>query len=267
MVIFKRELKRNFKYFAIWTALMCLMFIYMAALYPTMMEQSEAMQKMMEGFPEGLLKAFNFDLMSDFKDITNFFASEPFVLWLLCGSIFAMLLSSGILSKEESDKTIEFLLSKPVTRNNIITQKLLNALFYILSFNIIPCIITFVAFGIIEKQEFSRYEMLLLFIAAMLVQLTFAAVGFLISVFIKKTKNALPLSIGVVLGTYILNVFAGMTDKTELLKYLTPFKYAEARDILQNSSMSGVYLIIISTVIIASIALSYVFYNRKDIRI
>jgi ABC-2 type transport system permease protein len=73
------------------------------------------------------------------------------------------------------------------------------------------------------------------------------------------------LSIGVVLGTYILNVFAGMTEKTEGLKYLTPFKYAEARDILQDSSMNAVYLIIISVVIIASIVLSYVFYNRKDI--
>lgn len=265
MIIFKRELKRNFKYFTIWTALMCLMFIYMAVLYPTMMEQSGAMEKMLEGFPEGLIKAFNFDLISNFKDVTYFFASEPFVLWLLCGSIFAMLLASGILSKEESDKTIEFLLSKPVTRNNIINQKLLSTTFYILLFNIIPCITTFLTFEAIEKQEFSRYEMLLLFIAAFLVQLTFAAVGFLISVFIKKTKNALPLSIGVVLGTYILNVFAGMTEKTEGLKYLTPFKYAEARDILQDSSMNAVYLIIISVVIIASIVLSYVFYNRKDI--
>jgi ABC-2 type transport system permease protein len=96
---------------------------------------------------------------------------------LLCGSIFAMLLASGILSKEESDKTIEFLLSKPVTRNNIINQKLLSTTFYILLFNIIPCITTFLTFEAIEKQEFSRYEMLLLFIAAFLVQLTFAAVA------------------------------------------------------------------------------------------
>ncbi len=267
MIIFKRELRRNLKYFIIWTALMIIMFLYMAFLYPTMADQAESMQSLVKGFPDALLKAFNLDLMMDFSDITKYFAGEPYVLWLLFGSIFTMILASGILSKEESDGTIEFLLSKPVTRNKIITYKLLNTLFYVLAFNFILSLTAFAAVEAVKEGDYSRDKLLLLFAGALLVQLTFAAIGFLISVFIVKTKSVIPVSIGVVLGAYFLNTLAGMSDKTEQLKYLTPFKYVDARDILLKGRFYGVYLLIIFIVIIISVVLSYVFYNKKDIRV
>jgi ABC-2 type transport system permease protein len=104
MIIFKRDLKRNFKYFTIWTAFMCLMFIYMAVLYPTMMEQSGAMEKMLEGFPEGLIKALNFDLISNFKDVTYFFASEPFVLCFCAAVYLPCCLPQGFYQKRKATK-------------------------------------------------------------------------------------------------------------------------------------------------------------------
>jgi ABC-2 type transport system permease protein len=170
------------------------------------------------------------------------------------------------LSKEESDKTAEFLLSKPVKRNTVVTAKLLNVFFYIFSFNFALSLGSYISCEIVKRDKFSIDTFILLCVGALLVQLMFAAVGFLISVFVVKTKSVTPIAIGVVLGTYFLNSLAGMTEKTENFKYLTPFKYVDARDILTDKSLNPVYLLIISAVIVVSIVMTYVFYNRKDIR-
>ena len=268
MIIFQREVKRNFKSFTIWTVLMLVMFIYMAYMYPSMAdpEQAEKIQDFIKAFPEGFLKSFNIDIMMNLDDVTSYFAGEGYVFWLLFGSIYSMILASGILSKEESDKTAEFLLSKPVKRNTVVTAKLLNVFFYIFSFNFVLSLGSYISCEIVKTDKFSRDMLVLLCVGAFLVQLTFAAVGFLISVFVVKTKSVIPIAIGVVLGTYFLNSLAGMTEKTENFKYLTPFKYVDARDILTDKSLNPVYLLIISAVIVVSIVMTYVFYNRKDIR-
>jgi ABC-2 type transport system permease protein len=266
MIIFVRELRKNLKYFIIWTSLMVLMTAYMGFLFPTMSSQSKTFQKLMEGYPKALIEAFNLDLM-DFTNIVKFFASESYVFLILLGSIFAMILSAGMLSKEENDKTIEFLYAKPVTRNYIITSKLLSVLFYILSFNVIIGVSTIGIFLSVSKTSFSIPNVLLLLVGATLVQLVFAAIGFVISVFIVKTKTILPITISIVIGAYFINSLAGMSSNTEKFKYITPFKYVDARDILKNNSINGVYLAIMAAVVIISIILSYVIYNRKNITV
>jgi hypothetical protein len=47
----------------------------------------------------------------------GFYAANNIVYMMLLGSIYAIVLSSNILLKEEYDKTAEFLMSRPITRN------------------------------------------------------------------------------------------------------------------------------------------------------
>lgn len=57
-----------------------------------------------------------------FAEVLDFFTYViPYIT--LFASIYAMLLGAGILSKEEDEKTIDFLLAKPVTRSAILSQK------------------------------------------------------------------------------------------------------------------------------------------------
>jgi energy-coupling factor transporter ATP-binding protein EcfA2 len=108
MIIFQRELKRNFKSFTIWTVLMLVMFIYMAYMYPSMADQADKMQDIMKSFPEGLLEAFNIDLMMNLSDVTSYFAGEGYVFWLLFGSIYAMILASGFCPRKKAIKQPSF---------------------------------------------------------------------------------------------------------------------------------------------------------------
>jgi len=67
------------------------------------------------------LRAFNLITLSSFYDVM-------FTYFALILSVAAAMWGSGIISKEERDKTVEFSLTLPVTRSKMVTSKSLAAL-------------------------------------------------------------------------------------------------------------------------------------------
>lgn len=98
-------------------------------------------------------------------------------------------------------------------------------------------------------------------------QITFANLGLLISVFRTKRNSLTAPALWLVLGMYFMSTVTGLTPKLDFLKYLTPFKYADAADIILNGTLNNLYLAILLAVNAAAIILSYVGYNRKNINV
>lgn len=263
MVIFLRELTRNRKAFITWTSSLVAANVLMLMFFPYMDLKMDALGDMLKQMPEGMISALNLDSM-DFSQILSYF-SYVFQYILLFSAIYAMQFGAGILSREESERTVEFLLAKPVKRSEVITSKILCLLFYLALFNIIFTIADYVTIIAITDQSFSIEAFLLLHLGQLLLQLLFAAMGFLISVFVIKPGTIFPLSVGVVLGAYFISIASGISEKLADLKYITPFEYVIPADIIKAKSIEPVYLIIICAVTIIAIAGTYVFYNRKDI--
>lgn len=265
MTIFLRELKRYRKGFIIWTTCLVSSNVGMMLMYPTFADQSPEYQELMKKFPKQMLEGLGMDKLN-FGQILDYFA-YIFLYIMLFGAAYAMLLGSNIVSREENDKTIEFLLAKPVTRNGIITQKVLTVLFYITLFNLIFGVVDFITFEAIKKSDYSMENFMLLHVGFYLLQLTFAAVGLLLSIFVTKSKAIYPATFGVVLGTFFINIVSAVSDKLENLKYITPFKYVNPSNIVVNKTIEPVYIVIMLTVIAASTVLTYVAYNRKNISV
>ncbi len=65
------------------------------------------------------------------------FYATYFVYYVpLIGGIYAYYLGGRLLANEEQDKTAEFLLSRPLSRNAIVGTKLMVYTFYIAGFNV-----------------------------------------------------------------------------------------------------------------------------------
>ena len=122
--MFKRELKINLKSFIIWTSILIGLFLVVFLVYPSIVssENMKMMDEMMKIFPEEMLKAFNMDI-STIDSAFGWLKTEGFVFVLLITGIYSGILGSNILLKEESDKTIEYLNSVPITRKKIVTNK------------------------------------------------------------------------------------------------------------------------------------------------
>jgi ABC-2 type transport system permease protein len=51
------------------------------------------------------------------------------------------------------------------------------------------------------------------------------------------------------------------------LKYFTPFKYFDARELFRTGAMDGSYLLLSAAIIAVCVAAAYWLYNRRDLYI
>ena len=122
--MFKRELKINLKSFIIWISILLSLFLLIYLVYPMIIvnENKELIDEMLKIFPKELLTMFNMDL-SSMESAYGYFKSEGLVFIILIISSYSSILGSSILLKEENDKTIEYLNSLPIKRNDIVISK------------------------------------------------------------------------------------------------------------------------------------------------
>ncbi|OIK16022.1 ABC transporter permease [Bacillus sp. MUM 116] len=262
MNIFLHELKAYRKSTMIWTLSLSALIVFFLSMFPGLTQDADQFKKLLENYPETVRKALGVSIDS----ITSLlgFYSYGFTNVVLCGSIQAMNLGTSILSKEVREKTADFLLTKPVTRKQIVTAKLLAVIISLVMTNVIYMVIAFIAASAVSEKSFDFNTFLLISLSALLIELMFVALGVLISVSVPKIKSVLPISLGTVFGFYILNMLGSVIGEKSI-RYLTPFKYYEASYIIKHSSYDAAFIIIEIVFILAAIAVSYVIYSKKDI--
>lgn len=266
MAIYLRELIRNRTSLIVWTLTMILFSVFLMTFFPTIREQAVELQRLMEQYPKELVAAFNLDRLQ-MADPMGFYGTQVYIFITLFGSIYAMLLFISVLSREESEHTAEFLLTRPVTRSKVLIAKTLAAFTNITIFNLLFGICNLILFDLYARGEYEVNILILLIVGPYLMHLLFGSIGLLISVFVVKARTVYPISIGVVLGTYFASVVSTLSDSAKDLRYLTPFKYFDAADIVADQQIAPLSLIVLGVVLIIAIGASLVFYSRKDIAV
>jgi len=262
MNMFLQELKTYRKSTIIWTASLIGILITVLAMFPSFAQEAEEFKKLLEGFPEVVRNAIGLQV-DTIGSILGYY-SYIFTYVLLCGAIQAMNLGTSLLSREVREKTADFLLTKPVTRVEIITSKILAALTSLLITNIVYLASAYIMASIVKTEDFSIKVFLMISITLFFIQLIFLALGLILSVVLKKIKSVLPLSLGTVLGFFIAGMLASTTGDDKM-RYLTPFKYFDTNYIMQNSAYEGSYIIIGLIFVLGAISATYYIYSKKDI--
>jgi hypothetical protein len=165
--------------------------------------------------------------------------------------------------KEEKERTAEFLMTHPVSRNRVITEKLVSVFAIILVLNIIVFICS--AGSILAiKEEADWTPILLLHIAYLLMQFEIAGICFGISAFLRK--SGLGIGIGIACLMYFLNIIANISEDAKFLKYITPFGYTEGSDIINDVTLKTEYVIPGMIIMVIGIISAYIKYTKKDIQ-
>ena len=206
--------------------------------------------------------AFGMDRLN-FGTLTGFYAVECGNVLGLGGAFYAALCAVGILSKEEKERTADFLLTHPVSRTRIITEKLIAVLIQITAMNIIIYALSVGSIAAVG-EEIPWKEISLLHIAYYLLQLELAGICFGISAFLHRGSVGIGLGIAAVM--YFLNLIANISETAEFLKYITPFGYCEGADIVSSGNLDGAKLAVGAVIGISGIVIAYLKYTKKDIR-
>nr|WP_274856843.1 ABC transporter permease subunit [Bacillus methanolicus] len=201
--------------------------------------------------------------MDSIASILGFY-SYAFLYITLCGAIQAMNLGVSIFSKEVREKTADFLLTKPVSRTQILSSKLLAALTSLVMTNVVYLAAANMMASQVKTEDYSSKIFFLISITLFFVQLIFLALGMIMSVIVRKIKSILTVSLSTVFALFIIGMLSS-TAEDEALRYLSPFKYFDTDYIIKNSGYETSFLIVGIGIIVASIVASYFIYAKKDI--
>lgn len=260
MTILKHELKQGRISLILWTAIIAFMLGVCILIYPEMAGQMDDLSDMFADMGS-FSAAFGMDQIN-FGEFMGYFGVECGNVLGLGGAFFAALLGISALAREEKDQTAEFLLTHPVSRQNVVLQKLLSLLVQLVILNVAVIGVTALTILIVgESPELKTLA--LLFTAYFCLQVEIAAICFGISAFIRR--GGLGIGLGAAALLYFINIIANLTEDAEFLKFITPFGYTEGSDIIANGSIDLGYLSVGLILTAIGIAAAFWQYTKKDI--
>lgn len=264
MNLFFRELKASRKSLIIWCICFILMVASGMAKYGAL-STDPSLNDMIAQMPRSLKTIMSLDSFDLTKAIG--FYGILYLYLILMATIHAFMLGATIIAKEERDKTAEFLLVKPISRNKIITFKLLAAIVNIFIVNLVTLITSVKVVDYYNKEAGETHHILLLLSGMMILQLLFLFVGTAIAAVSKRPKSSVAFGTIILLAAFLLKVIIDLTDKIDYLKYITPFKYFEAKAILKNGELDPTFSILSIILIGIFISVTYIFYRKRDISV
>ena len=260
----KREFKINLKSFIIWTSILLIMFLVVFLVYPYIITDDtiKNLDEMMKVFPKELLTAFNMDITS-INTAYGWLKSEGFMFVLLVIGIYASMLGSNIVLREENDKTIEYLNSLPIKRKKILNNKIIVSIVYIVGITLILGIFNYVC--LLLSGDFNQKEYILLSITPIFIGLPLFGINLLISMFLHRTKKTTGISLGLIFLFYMLNVLSELSKNVEFLKYFSVYTLADIRNIVKTHTLNYICIIVSLLITLLTIYISHKKYDKKEL--
>lgn len=264
MNIFLREIRANFKSLLIWSGILILFSVVGFSKFSAFYNNPDLLV-MLDAMPPALISALNMDAFN-LTTVTGFYGIM-IIYYTLILTISAAMWGSDIISKEERDKTVEFSLTLPVTRERLVTAKIAAAL-------VNSIILLLVTWGITLANA-QRYQpdsqfydfVAVSMLATFFLQLIFLSVGIFLGCSMKKHKLAGSVAIGVLLGTYFASFLYDFNRDLTFIKYVSPFKYFDPLMMLHESRVEITFVLLSLAVTVVLLAAGFATYRRRDLYI
>lgn len=262
--LYFNELNSYRRHFLIWLLITLFFTVFIMSFYPSLSAQGADFDQMMKNLPPALTKAFNMEegYMSNF--LAYYRTYYGLHIMILTG-IFAITLAGSILAKEEGQRTAEFLLTKPLWRDEIIAGKLLAVITLVITFIVLQISVSLLCMEYFVSEDVSRGRFAILNIYGALLTFLFIGIGFAISAVSKRGKPVTGAVVGIVIACFVINALARISDKTEFLGRLSPFYYTDFEAQKSDYFIEPWRVAVLAGVGLLGLAAGWWFYRRKDI--
>ncbi len=265
MNIVLRELKANLKSIVIWSLSMVFLIYAGMVKYSGFESAGQGVNELIGQMPDTLKSIFGMNGL-DLTSISGFYGIFYLYFMLLAG-VHAVMFGAVIISKEERDKTADFLFVKPILRRSAITAKFIAALINVVVLNLVTLVSSILFVGMYNKGEPINDQIIRLMLSLFILQLIFLTFGAVIAAIARNTKKATSIATTLLLSAFILSVAIDINSNIDYLRFLTPFKYFDAAKIMLEGSFDTVYLLLSIAIIACCTAGTYISYNKRDLNI
>lgn len=243
------------------------MWMYVA-IFPTFEKEKDSFSEVLENLPEGLMEAFGMtsDIFSNLN-LEAFLATEQFSLvWPIMVIAFMISMGGSSIAGEIEKKTIDILLSQPISRLKLFFSKYIAAIIGYVIFIIIS-VYSVVPIATISNIDYQLSHYNTLSILAFLFGMAVFSMSLLASsIFSEKGRSNLIVA-GLIVVMYAVNIAALLIDNLESLKYTSLFYYFDTTKALVHNelNMTSVYAFLV--VIIFCTSLGAYIFNKRDISV
>lgn len=246
------------------TLILTLLFSGMAALYAGMFPAFEEM--MVEMGESGALDPFAFiPGYEDMASYVGFLNIEMYqIFWVLILGIIIGFLAAASIAKEIESKTIDILMSNPVSRKQIIIEKFLGLLPMVLIINFVA-MLTIMMITVAIGEELNFWYLTLTHIISLPYFFSIVAIGLFISTLFDEKMKASVVMMAVVVAMFIFDSIAEMIPDYEALGLISLKHYFQPYNALKLGEINlTANLVLILVTVIALIAAVF-YFDWKDI--
>lgn len=234
------------------------------AVYPSFRDQAAELDKTFSQMPQSVR-----DLFSDtgeFLSPTGYLSSQIFYLMLpMLFSFLTIGLGASLIAREEQRKTIELLLSRPISRGKLLLGKALAGLAVSLVIGLATALICILEVQIIGFEGVSIWGVLAATGLSLLLALLFGAITFTLTSMGAAGRGA---SIGVAaliaIGSYVISSLDETVKWLQTPAKALPYHYYKPGNILE-----GIYqpwpIVIFGVIILTLVFVSWIAFRRRDI--
>ncbi len=263
--LFRKEFARNASGLIIWMIVITVLITVTMAIYPVFLKNQSKIVAIMSIVSKEALQFKGISNIEDLVSVLGFYSANNVIYMMVLGSIYAIVISSGILLKEEYNKTAEYLLTRPLTRSEIFTSKLAVVFLNIFLLNLVTSLGGFISMHAVNSGSFSTRAFLILSAYTLLLNILFGAVGLILSTLIKRAKPITTFTIGLVLIMYFIYTLSRITPGVSKIGYLSPFRFASVDALNPSYTLDPWNILYFAGISIFLTILSYRIYRRKDI--
>ncbi len=235
-----------------------------AAFVPTFFKDVEAWEKIIKLYPEEMLtfvsgSAGNLLTIEGFLNIEFF---NPW--WILIMGGFAIAMASAIVGREVEKKTVEFLLSLPLSRFSLLLTRFLSTLLAIFLLSSLT-LFAFYLFTLFYDFTIKTEGLFYLFLYGLIFTSLLASLTLFFSLFFKERSKSISLTVAILIASYLVENLSVIYDKLEWISPLALFHYYKPYQALKGE-LSYHILVLLGLFLLFAVA-SFLIFSRKDIAI
>lgn len=259
MSIFLFEYKVQLKNMMLWAAsLVGVLLLFMLGIYPVFHNSIEDVLQVISGFPPEFAAAFNFDIAAMF-DVGGFF-SFAFAYISLVGAIMAVSIGVSAFSREKRSKCVDFILTKPVSREQVFLSKLQSCFLSLVSVNVVYIAVCYM---VLSGEAVESGTIFLAALALFLTQLVFLSAGICLAVFLKKVRSVSGIATAIGFGAFILSALLNIMNE-EKIRFIAPLKYFDPTELFKSGAFELPYAVMGAAVIIVTLCAAFVWFCKSD---
>jgi len=261
--IFKRTIAEQKIAFPVHLGSLALYALMIVSSFPSVAKNQQALLQYWDSFPETMKKFLGTQELS-IGTFEGFISLEYMLAWQMILIAFAIALATR-LTKETEEGTMELILSYPISRFKLIFSKFVAAASLIIGLSFLSSIILYLL-TFMNEAAISLGRLMEVSLVSSALFLAFLGIGFFVSAIFNERGKAIAILVGLLVFSYLIDVFANIWNRVKDFHFLSLFKYANMENILKDSTIDPKNLLILFGVGLIGFILAAIIFQRKDIQ-